>query len=237
MPREADYLPALRYERLTALYDTIVRWTTRERAFKAALVKQANLQPGWRVLDLGCGTATLTIALQKAQPQAQVTGLDGDPAILNLARAKTRQAGLPIAFAEALSDALPYPDETFDVVVSSLFFHHLTPENKRRTLAEIFRTLRPGGALHVADWGRPANRLMRWASLGIQLLDGFAATADNFAGRLPLLIQEAGLAGVTGTGHFNTMFGTIRLLTARKPDAATADTMDVKGQNEFERRS
>jgi ubiquinone/menaquinone biosynthesis C-methylase UbiE len=220
MPREADYLPALRYERLTALYDPIVRWTTREQTFKAALVRQAGLQPGWRVLDVGCGTATLTLALQQAQPQAQLTGLDGDPAILHLARAKTRQAGLSIIFDEALSDALPYSDAAFEVVVSSLFFHHLTPENKRRTLAEIWRVLWPGGVLHVADWGRPAHRLMRWASLGVQLLDGFATTSDSFAGRLPAHMQEAGFAGVTETQHFNTMFGTLRLLAAHKPATA-----------------
>ena len=217
MLRTNDYLPAVRYERLTALYDPLVRWTTREQAFKAALVRQTGLQPGWRVLDLGCGTATLTLALQRAQPRAQLSGLDGDPAILHLARVKIRQAGLPIIFDEALSDDLPYPDAAFDVVVSSLFFHHLTPENKRRTLAEVWRVLRPGGTLHVADWGRPAHCLMGWASLGIQLLDGFATTSDSFAGHLPVLTQEAGFAGVTETQHFNTLFGTIRLLAAHKP--------------------
>lgn len=216
MTHRAHYVPALGYARLTALYDPLIRWTTRERQFKAALVAQAALQPQWRVLDVGCGTATLTLALQQAQPQAQITGLDGDPTMLRLARAKTQQAGLPVTFTEALADALPYPNETFDVVVSSLFFHHLTPANKRRTLAEIGRVLRPGGALHIADWGRPATRLMRWASFSIQLLDGFATTADSFAGRLPELVQAAGLVEVTETQHFNTLFGTLRLLAAHK---------------------
>lgn len=223
MAAKDRYIPALSYEKLTAFYDPVARWTTRERAFKTALVSQSRLQPGWRVLDLGCGTATLTVALKQAQPAADLRGLDGDAQILRLAQAQARRAGADIAFTEALADELPYPDGYFDVVVSSLLFHHLTPDSKQSVLAEVRRVLRPGGALHIADWGRPANRLMRWAGLGIQLLDGWAATADNFAGRLPALMQETGFAGVTETQHFNTLFGTIRLLAARKPLGRTVE--------------
>jgi ubiquinone/menaquinone biosynthesis C-methylase UbiE len=219
MPEVKDkFIPALSYHRLTPLYDPVVRLTTREAAFKAGLIEQARVRPGQRVLDLACGTATLTVAVKRAQPLAEVLGLDGDPAILRRAREKARKAGADIRLDAGLSDELPYADGWFDVVLSSLFFHHLTREGKLKTLAEVRRVLKPGGELHVADWGAPQSALMRLASGGIALLDG-ATTRDNFAGLLPEFIKQAGFEGVEESRHFNTLFGTIRLHRARKPGA------------------
>ena len=214
--RPKQYIPALSYDRLTFLYDPVVRLTTREAAFKTALLSQAQIQSGQRVLDLACGTATLTIAIKQAHPQAAVIGFDGDPAILRQARAKAERSGADIAFDEGLSYELPYADESFDHVLSSLFFHHLTRENKLRTLAEVRRVLKPGGEFHVADWGAPQNVLMKLASQGIVLLDG-ATTKDNFAGKLPEFIGQSGFEDVEEVRHFNSLFGTIRLHKAYKP--------------------
>ncbi len=213
--KDEQYIPALGYDRLTFLYDPVVRLTTREAAFKSSLIAQAQIRPGQSALDLGCGTGTLTIAVKQAQPQAAVVGLDGDPAILRRAREKAQSAGVEAQFDEGLSYELPYANESFDRVLSSLFFHHLTRENKLRTLAEVRRVIKPGGELHVADWGAPANALMKLASFGIELLDG-PTTKDNFAGLLSEFIGQAGFIDVLETKSFNTLFGTIRLYEAHK---------------------
>lgn len=205
------YIPALAYRPLTALYDPVVRVTTRESVFKPALLRQAALQPGQRVLDVGCGTATLTIAAKQLQPAAELTGLDGDPEILRRAKAKAARAGVNIHFDEALSHRMPYADASFDVVLSSLFFHHLNRDSKIAALREIHRVLKPGGVLHIADWGKAANPLMRGLFYGIQMLDGFETTADNVAGLLPELMRGAGFREVEETRRFATMFGTISL--------------------------
>lgn len=212
------YVPALAYSWLTPAYDRVVRWTTREHTFKSALLVQANLRPGQTVLDLACGTATLTVAAKLQQPGITITGMDGDPAILARARAKAERAGVSIHFDQALSHAMPYADAQFDRVLCSLFFHHLSTDSKRRTFAEIARVLKPGGELHVADWGQAQNPLMRFAFYGIQLLDGFENTADNVAGRLPELMREAGFAGVRQTQTFATLWGTLSLYRAVRPD-------------------
>src|SRR5262249_11834213 len=102
----------------------------------------------------------------------------------------------------------------FDKVMSSLFFHHLQRDAKQRTFAEISRVLKPGGELHVADWGRAANPLMRVAFFGIQLLDGFPNTSDNVAGRLPDFMRDAGFTEVAETQRFSTVFGTMSLYRA-----------------------
>lgn len=205
------YIPALSYDWLTRFYDPVVALTTRENAFKAALVEQAGIAAGHRVLDLGCGTATLSILLKRKQPSSRIVGLDGDAKILEIARAKAQEAGVEIQFDEGMSFDLPYEDESFDRVTSSLFFHHLTRENKLKTLREVSRVLKPKGEFHVADWGLADGWLMRGASYLIQLLDGFETTADNFNGLLPKLIADAGFTSVEETNHFNTVFGTIRL--------------------------
>jgi len=211
------YIPALGYHWLTGLYDPVVRLTTRESAFKPALVAQADIHPGERVLDLACGTGTLTILAKQAQPAAEIHGVDGDANILKIAAQKATAEGLDIKLQQGLANALPYADVHFDRVMSSLFFHHLTRETKSAAFVELHRVLIPGGELHVADWGRASDPLMRAAFLGIQLLDGFTTTADNVNGLLPTLIQKAGFEDVCETQRFSTIFGTMSLYRARKP--------------------
>ena len=173
------YIPALSFNFLTPFYDSAVKLTTREKLFKGKLAEQIEIIPNGRLLDLACGTATLTIALKQKFPQAEIHGLDGDAKILRIARDKASNNKAEIIFTEAFSTELPYPDNYFDAVVSSLFFHHLTPENKLKTLKETQRVLKPDGNLYIADWGKSANLLMKIASLPIQWLDG-ATTKDSY---------------------------------------------------------
>lgn len=155
--RSGRFVPALSYHWMTRFYDPVARLTTREKTFKYALVMHSGIKDEDDVLDLACGTGTLTILLKRASPLVEVTGIDGDPQILDKALKKASKAGLGIRFDEGMSFDLPYRDESFDRVVSSLFFHHLTRENKLKTLFEVKRVLKPRGELHVADWGSPAS--------------------------------------------------------------------------------
>lgn len=84
-------------------------------------------------------------------------------------------------------------------------------------MQEILRVLRPGGELHVADWGPPQNVFMHMAFLAVQLLDGFETTSDNVRGLLPVLMLQAGFVDVYWAARFATMFGTLALLRACKP--------------------
>ncbi len=211
------YIPALRFNWLTEFYDPIVRATTRERTFKPRLIDEAEIEAGHRVLDLGCGTGTLAIEIKRLVPDAKVSGLDGDPKILNIARKKADEARVEITLETGMSFALPYPDGSFDRVFATLFFHHLTREDKTRTLREVYRVLEPGGELYVGDWGKAQNGLMRGLFLLIQVLDGFETTADNVNGVLPQLIREAGFEPVRQIAIYATTFGTLSLHTAPRP--------------------
>lgn len=218
---ENNYVPALRFPWLTPYYDRIVRVTTRETTFKRSLIRQARIEPRQRVLDLACGTGTLAIWIKQFEPLADVIGVDGDPSILVLASRKAQQAGLSVRFDHAMSDKLPYPAGQFDRVVSSLFFHHLSTAAKERTAQDLFRVLKPGAELHVADWGRPSSPLMRALFLAVQWLDGFANTQDNVEGRVVEVMQSAGFSEVSERETFSTVFGTLTLYSAVKPSGAT----------------
>jgi ubiquinone/menaquinone biosynthesis C-methylase UbiE len=214
--RTDRYVPALGFERLTRLYDPVVRATTRERAFKRRLLDQAAVQPGQRVLDLGCGTGTLAIAAKQREPNAEVAGLDGDPEMLGLAREKAADARVDVELQQGLAHHLPYPDSSFDKVLSTLLFHHLTGEVKRAAAREIARVLRPGGELHLADWGRASDPLARALFLVVQLFDGFEQTGDNVAGRLPSILEAGGLSSVRERARLRAAFGSLSLYSARR---------------------
>jgi ubiquinone/menaquinone biosynthesis C-methylase UbiE len=89
----------------------------REEMFKRQLISQTYIQPGQRVLDLGCGTGTLTVLIKQTIPDAEITGVDGDPKVLEIAEEKAAQAGVGITWDHALATALPYPDCSFDRVL------------------------------------------------------------------------------------------------------------------------
>lgn len=209
------FVPALRFHFLTGVYDRVVALTTRERFFKQCLLEQAPIGDKTKVLDVGCGTGTLAIMAKDLYPDAVISGLDGDPEMLRQANKKSSHAGTEIRFTVGMSTDIPHDSNEFDIVLSTLFFHHLTPQNKNRTLNEILRVLKPGGELHICDWGRPTNFLLRSTFLLVRCLDGFLVTRDNVAGRLPTMIKAAGFSEVQITRRISTMLGTLDLITAK----------------------
>mgnify|MGYP002381291964 CR=1 FL=1 len=186
---------ALGFRWLTPLYDPLIRYFLREQAWKSALV----------------------LSIKRQFPTTDMHGLDGDAEILEIARQKADQQQLSVTFDHGLSDALPYPDATFDRVLCSLMLHHLTYEQKLKTTQEVYRSLRAGGEFHVADWGKPQNALMRFTFLSVQLLDGFETTTDNVQGKLPQIFEDAGFVEVEQTEVFASVLGTLALFKAKKP--------------------
>ena len=215
--RPADYLPAVRFDFLTPVFDVFARSTTRERKFKHRLLDQAGLEAGLDILDLGSGSGTLAVWAKQREPGVRVRGLDGDPAIIGQAVRKAERAGLDIPFDEGLSYELPYEDASFDRVLSTLFFHHLVRRDKERTIAEVVRVLRPGGELHVADWGQPHSLPAKVAAVAIRKFDGYEPTRDNLAGRLPALFEAGGLVDARERDRVAAPLGVVSLYSARRP--------------------
>ncbi len=212
------YKPALRWNGLTRFYDRIMALTMREDRFRTLLLDPIRKRQPRYVLDVGCGTGTQALLLQKAFPKASVFGLDGDEAVLELARQKHAQAGWPVILERGLSTALPYPDQSMDIITCTLLLHHLSDAAKEQSVREMFRVVTPGGILALADWGKPANEAMRVLFYGLQLFDGFDTTSANLQGRLANMLYDGGFHPITQTGQVNTLFGTLRLYHALKSE-------------------
>lgn len=214
MATSQRFVPALGFRALTPLYDAVVRLTTREATFKRLLAEDVGPQGGERVLEVGCGTGTLALLVKRSAPSADVVGVDIDPAMLARARRKARAAGVEASFVER-SVLSPLDDlGPFDVALSTLFFHHLDSDEKRRALANVRGSLRPGGRLYVVDWGVPSSRLLAAAFLVVRAIDGFEPTETNVKGRLPAIVADAGFSRITETRSLDTPLGTLRFLQA-----------------------
>ncbi len=210
---EAEYIPALRFNFLTPLYDPIMRRWMREEMIKRRLIREAQLEPGFRVLDLGCGTGTLTILVKQMHPTTQVVGIDGDDNVLAIARAKAEQQRVEITFDQGLAFQLPYADASFDRVLSSLVLHHLTTDDRQRALGQVWRILKPGGEFLIIDFGPPRNGLAWVIALAMRHLE---RAADLINGLLPDQLRRAGFQNVQIVTRFMTGFGSIALYRARK---------------------
>ncbi len=199
------YLPAAGYDWILPLYDPFVKLLGGDRARKA-LVDQADIRPGHRVLDIGCGTGTLVVLVKRLHPDVEVVGLDPDPRALFSARRKAYRAKVAVQLDRGFSDELPYPEASFDRVFSSFMLHHLQPEEKEGTLREVRRVLKPGGFLHLLDFGgsqAPDEGLLaRW-------LHAHHRVRDNFEGRILTLMSQAGLADPKEIDHRTLLFARI----------------------------
>ena len=211
--KNSPYIPALSFEWLTPLYDLVLKRVMHEETFKRRLIVQAQFDANQRVLDLGCGTGTLTLMLKRQYPNLDLIGLDGDPKVLEIAREKANRASTLIQWDLGMAYDLPYERYSFDRVVSSLMIHHLTSENKHLAFKEAFRVLKPGGEFHIADFGAPRSLIMKFVVLYMSRLE---EAADNMHGRLPIMLKEAGFIGVEEKGNFSTVFGPLSLYKGRK---------------------
>lgn len=142
------------------LYDYFVGFLLRgqERKLREATLKLARIQPGEKVLDVGCGTGTLAILAKNQSPASvELYGQDASPQMIARAQQKAAQSGVTVDFRPALVEAIDAPDSSFDLVLSSLMVHHLPGDLKAKAFVEIYRVLKPGGRILVVDFEPPTR--------------------------------------------------------------------------------
>ena len=165
------------------------------------------------MLEIGCGTGNLALLVKQMRPQLEVVGLDPDPKALARASRKARRAGLTLELDRGFADELPYPDGSFDRVLSSLMFHHLEADLRIASLREVLRVLRPGGSLRLMDGGGEGHHLHGLA----RLARGSHTLEEDWDDRIPTLMREAGFNNASETGQLTKRIGRLTYYRASRP--------------------
>ena len=176
------------------------------------LVDRAALRSGERIVDIGCGTGKVpVVAAGTVAPGGAALGVDASAGMIARARQRARDANVEVEFRQAAMEDLPFPEDSFDVVLCCQALHHVPRDAKIQALAEMHRVLKPGGRLLLLDHGAPYRWYLkilfypfRWNILEYQ--------AENFRGQVPGLIANA-FGNVEETDRF---FGWMRTWKAVK---------------------
>jgi ubiquinone/menaquinone biosynthesis C-methylase UbiE len=208
---DQKYVPALSFRWLTPLYDAIIDGPMSIGRMRRGLLAEMGDLNNKKILDVGSGTGTMAVMIKQAHPSAEMIGVDGDPQILEIARSKARKLGIEIRFDQGMSFDLPYPDESFDVVLTSMMLHHLTREDKQTTAREMYRVLRPGGQLFGADFAAPRRALGKAIR---PITRRFERVAENVDGLLPVMFNNAGFKDYRETSRY--FLGSIALFQGTK---------------------
>jgi ubiquinone/menaquinone biosynthesis C-methylase UbiE len=188
-----------RYDLMTWFCDTfLLRGKLTELRRKT--IRLADLQPGDRVLDVGCGTGTLAIEAQKhLGPSGRVFGIDPGAEQVARARAKATRLSPSVSFQVGVIERLDFPDNSFDAVLSTIMFHHLPKDLKRQGLDEMARVLKPGGRLVIADFDRPyASQRLAAPDAAGQFTPHPLASLVGSAGLADVQVQEMPLPRLPG---------------------------------------
>ena len=206
---------ALRYSFLNRLYDAVTGLTCRENYFKSEMIKLADAAEQGPVVDIACGTGTFITMYKKVHPNVRMIGIDADENILGIARNKTQHSG-SIEYVCSYSNNINLEDGSARAVYTGLFYHHLDYQNKIDTSKEALRILKGGGKYIICDWGRPSNILTWIGFFMVRILDGFDTTLDNYLGKIPGILREAGFQNVTEHKSIDTVFGTLKIWSGEK---------------------
>ena len=209
MASERRYVPAAGHDFFLPFYDPLIKLAGGKR-FLQLLIAQAELRPGYAVLDIGCGTGTVAVAIKQAFPDVTVIGMDPDQPALDRAARKAARAGVAVRFDRGFADALEYADGTFDRVFSSMMFHHLGRNERPKVLTEVRRVLKPGGRLQFLDLAAGTHNFFG------RMLHGPQVTPAG-EDRMLVRIREAGLVHGAHIGTQSSIFGPLAFYQAAAP--------------------
>ena len=132
----------------------------RHDAFRRRIVQLAELRGDEDVLDAGCGTGLTMLRIAEQYPRCSVNGIDLSPKMIEVAQGDAAERGLGVDLRVGSITDLPYPDASFDVVLTNIMFHHLDLAEKQRAVAEIARVLRAGGRYVSAEFGPRCRNIL-----------------------------------------------------------------------------
>jgi ubiquinone/menaquinone biosynthesis C-methylase UbiE len=165
-PEESDEDRNIRsqMEKIVGSYDKYMKRITlgREKALRTVTIDLAGIKQGDCVLEIGCGTGTLTLeAKRKAGSAGKVSGIDIIPGMIEICQKKAGQANLDVNFQVGSINLIPFPDKYFDVVMCSFMIFHMSGKVREKGIEDIYRVLKPNGRLLILDLSLPTHAVSR----------------------------------------------------------------------------
>ncbi len=218
------------FDRLALRYDvanTVLSFG-RDRVWRNRVVRAVAATHPLKILDVACGTGALTFALSDEIPEAEIHAADPSNDMRRVAERRAAREGRFIQFREAYAEDLPYEDASFDAVTNAYGIRNA--KDRLRALQESKRILRPGGTLHILEFGLPASILARtillvglWVFVpvigailtwNISAYFYLARTIQSFlsAKAFEALVRQAGFSSVSTSYMF---FGLVRHVVAK----------------------
>lgn len=176
------------------------------RLLRRLTVDNALIKPGDSVLDVGCGTGEVTLLTKTRAKDGNVYGIDPAPEMITVARKKAARKKIEIDFRVGVIESLPFPDASMDVVTSSLMMHHLPDDLKVRGLAEVYRVLKPGGRLLIADFMRPTGSLLNHIFIAFTRHQGLNSGIED----MQKLLNAAGFSQISISNQNVLVIGFVR---------------------------
>ena len=186
-----------------------------ERRFCGKIIELLELKGNERILDVGCGTGTLSIEiagkLSGMEGSSLVVGLDAAPKMIQVARRKSEKIQA-VRFDLGIAEALPYEDAYFNRVVSGFFFHHINYLLKKRSLEEMCRVLKKNGTALIIDVDVPENLLGRLCAWSGYFLFHQEEIRENIRGKLREALNGAPFSGCERMAVYQGYIGLYRLI-------------------------
>ncbi|GAA5123535.1 class I SAM-dependent methyltransferase [Haloechinothrix salitolerans] len=234
--RYRPFLPGMGKAWLMPLYDVFSQ-VAGVRALHRRAVKAADVGPGEAVVDVGCGTGNLSLAILAAQPDARVTGLDPDGDSLRRAARKARRRGVALTLVQGYAERIPAEDASLDHVVSSLALHHVDDDGRVGFARDALRALRPGGTITILDFGGhassahdahdhqhnhqhghgPFHFLRHLPQLLRKRVAQNPILASNAGNGIVTLLADAGFTDAREVEHVDHRFGRVAIVRATHP--------------------
>lgn len=187
------YIPPLNRDFLTPIYDTVNGFIGLGKRFLRKVLAVIEIQNGHTVLDIGCGTGVLLALGKQRYPHTRFIGIDPDTQALSIAKNRFAKNNLEVELVQAFAESIPLPDSSIDRVVSSLVFHHLPDEIKCKAIQEIYRILKPGGKVVIADFG-PTK--VNWMPKLLHLFENIEYLKGSLQGLIPAYLRDTGFTSV-----------------------------------------
>lgn len=182
-------------EQMVSTYDAYMRKMTfgREQALRQRTVDLALIKPGDSVLEVGCGTGSLTLATKRqAGLSGKVVGIDVIPGMVEYSQQKAERAYEDITFQLGSINDIPFADNTFDAVMCSFMIFHMSEETRKMGIAEIYRVLKPQDRLLMVDLAMPIQPLQQTIAKRIIFRGGL----EHELFELIPILESSGFSGI-----------------------------------------